>query len=693
MEGLLVEGQPVGLATQPLSLPKSPTEITLLRSDGKVLNINTTKRQTSVGESPFKFSLWGLGALFALIGATVLVRKPSLHTAWIFGAFTAFAAFALAIGPSAAGVGHRWSLISQNLTLAGIGASFLPFIVTLLVHPLQRRLSLALLLFAGAGLAIMGSYIATVLWNPSLYELVRPALHLYVSASILGGVVLLAIKAIREHSPAPRQQALIALWGIVVGVLPFVVFVLVPDSLGLGSLIPIHLAVLPLGIMPLSLIYAIEQHQLFGIRRLVHRGMVYGMTTFVLLLLVIVGVALAMALMDQREGGRAGSFVTVSAAIVVAGIVLFYLLRRGARWLADKLVYGDVVNYQSLVDAIRRDLFATKTNRDTLQAITQTLCRALSLESCLIFLGQKPSQAQLMATSGERAKEIAGIPELQSQAHIEYLKAKDLYEVPLESEPLMLVSLKLPDKYLGYMILGPKRRGEVFLEEERQMVATVAPLVAIAIDKSALSEELRELNQRLVKAEETERARIAGDLHDGPLQKAILLVGGDKVSRDTATNLAQEMVVELREISSRLHPAVLSDLGIMPALDWLLENTSKRFGIKARLFLVNLTEEERFSSDMELALFRIVQEATNNALKHARASALLVSLARQKNGLVLQVTDDGAGFDLTSVGKGGFGLIGMRERVTQFGGSFELNSAPGLGTTLLIQIPLADGSH
>jgi len=258
-----------------------------------------------------------------------------------------------------------------------------------------------------------------------------------------------------------------------------------------------------------------------------------------------------------------------------------------------------------------------------------------------------------------------------------------------ESDSLILVNLRSAGRYLGYLLLGPKEGGEVFVEEEKRLIATVVPFLTLAVSKGQLSEELRDLNQRLVKAEEMERARVAGDLHDGPLQKAIVLAAaGDAVPQDEKRSIAHQLVAEIREVCSRLRPAILDDLGVIPAIEWLLENIPKRFGLATHFSLQDLHEEERLPSDIELALFRVSQEAINNTVKHAEATSVHISLSRENNTLVLKVQDDGVGFSPAARGNTGFGLSQMRERVVQLNGSLDIHSSLGHGTTVVARIPL-----
>ena len=317
---------------------------------------------------------------------------------------------------------------------------------------------------------------------------------------------------------------------------------------------------------------------------------------------------------------------------------------------------------------------------------------ALRLESAVLFLGVGPSEARLLTKVGPRADEVVHdvYPKLHPQ--IQNAGGRDLLSLRWESESLIMMILKSPGRRIGFMILGPKIGGEVFVEDEKRLALTVGPLLALAVDQSILSGELRDLNRRLFRAQELERKRMAVDIHDGALQKAIVLTrDGDGASEDR-TALARELVGELREVCSLLRPSILDDLGIVSALEWLLEGVAHRGEVLTGLSLNGIDEDERLDPDTELTLFRVTQEAINNSLKHADAARIDVSLSRSGGSLVLMVSDDGMGFsphaqDDGAIGEGGIGLSGMRERVIHLDGSLEVSSAPGAGTTVLVRIP------
>lgn len=662
--------------------PRIPVvEADLLSSTGKVVHVEVT--ENPIGRSPMKFSLWIVSGAFALLSAAVLLRRPDLQSAREFALFGGVSAIALAVGPSAGGPAPVWALIVQFLSLVGVGAFLSVFIFSLTQTATGSRWSAILHIFPSCGFIIACLYVASVVAVPPLYEIVRPMLALYVSGAAVGAVSLLALQGVRERSPLTREQARVMLFGTAVGMLPFVCLTFVPEAIGAGSLYPVHFTVLPLAFVPVSFAYGVLHHHLLGIRRLVHRGMVYGIATVVLLILVNLGLAVLMRFSEA-------SIVPLSlSAMLFGGIVAFFLLRRGARWLVDILLYRADTDYRSILQVMQKDLRDVDHVPETAAGIVTHVAQTLDLESTLLFLGKDLTHSRLVARAGARTDYVLrNMPALLG-SYAGHVAVADVTQVRCNSDSLLIAPLKSSGRNLGFLVLGPKEGGEVFIEEEKRLASTIKWVLAVAIEKGMLSEELGDLNRRLVAAQETERARMAADLHDGALQTALLIAAGPgRRTMNGSRKLAHQLVVELREFCSRLRPAILDDLGVVPALEWLLEREQKRSGMRVCLSMQNMIEEDRFSADIELALFRVAQEAITNVVKHAKATSIEVSLSREGDNLTLQVTDNGEGLPAEPYGRGGLGLYGMRERVTALNGSFNISSAPGLGTTVTVCVPV-----
>ncbi|HEY6192696.1 MAG TPA: PAS domain S-box protein [Bacteroidota bacterium] len=220
------------------------------------------------------------------------------------------------------------------------------------------------------------------------------------------------------------------------------------------------------------------------------------------------------------------------------------------------------------------------------------------------------------------------------------------------------------------------------------------------------NEDLRRFAIEVQRAQEEERRRIARELHDDLGQRLSGMKFNIEVFEDTLENQdaptrekldqfkkqIDGMIIEIRRLSSNLHPSVLDDFGLIVALKLLCEEIGKIQNIKI-LFEPADAKMGRFEPHVEIALFRIVQEALSNVGKHAGASEVRVRLGLEGDTVRLQVRDNGSGFDTASVhlkkdSSRGLGLISMRERSEELGGTCRIESTPGKGTTITVEFPV-----
>lgn len=204
---------------------------------------------------------------------------------------------------------------------------------------------------------------------------------------------------------------------------------------------------------------------------------------------------------------------------------------------------------------------------------------------------------------------------------------------------------------------------------------------------------LRHLNEVL----EGELKRIAHALHDeaGQLLASLSIALADVASQlpkqtlgrfEEVEQLLLQVELELRNLSHELRPTVLDNLGLVPALEFLAEKVARRTGLQ---IVVNGESVPRLAASVETALYRIVQEALNNIVKHAQARTVKIELQRTIQTITCRVQDDGRGFDARNqAASQGLGLLGIRERLNALGGSFQLITEPRRGTTLIADIPL-----
>lgn len=211
--------------------------------------------------------------------------------------------------------------------------------------------------------------------------------------------------------------------------------------------------------------------------------------------------------------------------------------------------------------------------------------------------------------------------------------------------------------------------------------------------------QLKQLSQRLIEVQESERRQIARDLHDDIGQqltglKLYLQRLQRQVDNEKATKTLQELVevtdqtlAKVRSLSLALHPLQLETLGLEAAVRWHLSHFLKATHTAWELQIQG--ELETISAAKAVAAFRIVQEAVNNVVKHARADQLKIMISRDKQGLRLEIMDDGCGFDVkdTLPETQSLGLTSMRERVSSLGGYLRINSLSGVGTRITAWLP------
>jgi len=214
--------------------------------------------------------------------------------------------------------------------------------------------------------------------------------------------------------------------------------------------------------------------------------------------------------------------------------------------------------------------------------------------------------------------------------------------------------------------------------------------------------DLQRLSAKLINAQEEERRNIARELHDevgqvltaikvelAVAQRAIEATGGSADALKDARSITDGALHTVRDLSHLLHPALLDDLGLPAAIDWYLRGFRRRHGMNVELLHDHM--DDRLMYETEAAIYRIVQEALTNVIKHAKATVCRVYLQRLPNTVLVTVEDDGVGFDAAEAEKAdarrGIGLVGVRERVAQLFGTVRIESVPGKGTQLTVELP------
>ena len=211
-----------------------------------------------------------------------------------------------------------------------------------------------------------------------------------------------------------------------------------------------------------------------------------------------------------------------------------------------------------------------------------------------------------------------------------------------------------------------------------------------------------ELGAQVIRSQEEERRRVARDIHDGPAQAIANIVFRAEVCErliDTDTQRAKSelkalrehirnTLAEIRKIIFDLRPMALDDLGLAPTIRGVLDVFREEYGLFTEVAVIG--KERRLESHVEIGIFRVVQEALNNIVKHAQASSAKVRIEFAAAGVTVLVEDDGKGFEMTEgeLPSGHYGIMGMRERMQLLNGKLSIKAAPRRGTRVMISVPL-----
>ncbi len=395
-----------------------------------------------------------------------------------------------------------------------------------------------------------------------------------------------------------------------------------------------------------------------------------------------------------------GEFV-VLLVIVTAGVFLGGLAeqeiqdRRAAEESADRL---------RILNDIAGELNRHSLQVDTaLRAVVGRLTAGLRLNTAWVSLGDAAGAGSSVVVElwneepGEPAKDDNALAKVLTREVFQQGRAVGL-------ERGFAAPLQIDGRVLG--VLGAITRDGPLGAREQGLLLTVASQAAIAVENAYLirqgEDHLRLYARRLTAAIEEERRRIARDLHDDAVQSLVVLCQ----SLDTLTEavhkrpskrlspdlertreLAKRILASLREFARSIRPSLLDDLGLVPAVQSLLADLSAATGIAVKFELAG--DPCRLAPEVELAVFRVVQEALRNVERHARATRCEISMTFGGEGLQITVKDNGLGFEApSSLGElathGKLGILGMQERAQLAGGVLHISSRPGSGTTVTL---------
>ncbi len=493
-----------------------------------------------------------------------------------------------------------------------------------------------------------------------------------------GGLLVAQIYRYRQvSSPLQRQQTKWVLFGGMAAVGEIIGVTLLPllfPSLNQpGSLYPVLnplVTTVSQLLVPLSIGFAILRYRLWDIDIVINRTLVYGTLT-----VSVVGTyTLVVGALGTLLQARGNLLIELPAAGLVA--VLFQPLRMRLQRAVNHLLYGERDDPYRVISRLGQRLEAALAPEAVLPTIVETVVQALKLPYAAIALKQA-EELVIVASHGTAQGEALHLP-LVSQA-----------------------------EQVGELILAPRALGEAFTPADRRLLTDLAQQAGVAAHAVRLTDDLKRLTvdlqhsrERLVTAREEERRRLRRDLHDGlgPQLASLALkleTARNKLAHDPLadsllsdlTSRTQAAVADIRRLVYALRPPALDELGLVPALREQALQYSQP-GPGALLVTCEVPESlPPLSAAVEVAVYRIAQEALTNVVRHARASQCHLRLVLDETtGLLsLEIQDNGCGLSPTH--HRGVGLASMRERAEELGGTWTLEPAPVGGTRILTRFP------
>jgi signal transduction histidine kinase len=428
------------------------------------------------------------------------------------------------------------------------------------------------------------------------------------------------------------------------------------------------------------------------------------MSAFLGVPVLLRGVAYGNLYLTEKEGGadftdadqELVGLLATQAAVSIENARLYESATRWSRQLESLMEVSSAMARETSVDRL-------------LELTAERLHDLLEARLVTVALPAGPEQVRIVAAAGEQADEVLGelLPLHESKTGRVFERRRServdsvlddpevdrVFTRRVDARAGLWVPLLVQDRPLGVIsaydkLSAPDAR---FTDEDIRLAETFATRAAVAVELSERVE--RDALRRVVAAQELERQRLARELHDETGQALTsILLGLKQLDGESPEAVAKvrELVVatlqDVRRLAVELRPKVLDDFGLLPALERLTQGFAEHTGISVDLEASALTE--RPPVEVETAIYRIVQESLTNVVKHAQAHSVSVVVTRSDGRIKAVIEDDGTGFEPETIGEGGIGLLGMRERIELLDGSLTVESSERSGTTVAVEVPV-----
>ena len=652
-----------------------------------------------LGMQLLSFGLWGIGTMLLLFVRPDDVRARLLSLGFLLAGLTA------AVG-GASGWNSFWGANTIQQVLLGLLAALL-----VAAHLTFPTISLARyrrgIIYAVFTLAVALAALVMVddwLLTPRGYSLfvtygidLRQLVLVFFLVAWFVSIALLIYNRFRAQDMDIRRQTGIIIWGMALGIGPFFVFTLLPYLLFGEEFLTGTFTILFLILLPMAYAYVIFQRKLLRLDFIINRTLVW----FTLILLILTASTLVFGVFVLLF--ELPSRITLYGGLVAVLIALpFTSLSKVVQQKVDQVLYGSHYDFAMVTSSMAKQL-------------AQTLDRDKLVELMAHFLPDQMGVAQsdLLLIDGSYLVSQAGdgnpgvsvgdglCLELLKSHHP--LRVEGLWaDLPLGSWEKwrsyewsrVIAPLIFENKLVGLLILGERANGDIYSDQDLRIIATVTEQGALAVANVLLFENQHALAQQLVRSDEEQRKQFASELHDNLLQVLFFIKQGlhQDPGNPELVDYMESSIQNLRQMIKTQRPPLL-DQGLSMALEGLVKDVQKVVGSTMSITWQNeITDSLPLSDEQATSIFRITQEALHNAIKHACAQNIAVRVEKNSSQtLRLQVSDDGRGIpqpDPEQRDLPHFGQALMRERAMMIDAALQIQSQPGEGTTVLLEVGL-----
>ena len=552
-------------------------------------------------------------------------------------------------------------------------------------------------------LGLIGAYLAQQIYLSSHHLYPRTQTTIAAQAidypfylSCLINIALLLKNRFFIHDRDIKRQSGIIFLGTLLGFLPLLLFSELPALIfGINSnlvLLPTSTSILFMILIPISYGYVIHQRRLLKIDFIINRALVLFLLVLVILFssMTLLGIT-SLLINTPSQIAIAGSFLCVLVALPSAA------LKKKIQIQVDHVLYGSYYDYTTVTSELSNQLTQINNRTSLTNVLINGLAAKMNIEkSAVLLLAGKDLELQGLEGTCLSIPLSNEVCQLLLKTQMPTNAQSLWYFVGYGScenwKPFFWAQLLVPMIYhetlYGVLILGNRSAGEIYSNQDLEIVRTVGHQAALSNANITLFETLRGLAQQLVRSDEEQRKRVARDLHDSVLQNLFFIKQRMTKSDSEVASLLDRTVVALRQIIKSQRPSLL-DQGLILALQDLISDMRKYSNDDLDILWHNyLVEEIRLPDEQVTTIYRIVQEALSNVLKHAQADQAAVTVQKEDGFLEFTIEDDGIGMPVNSQVEAGthYGLLNMKERAAMIGAELTIYSTRRNGTKITVRL-------